>query len=205
MKGNHMGLLDRFAPLLEDEKIIELFWNRNERAIDETDRKYQKYLFTVAYNILYVREDCDECINDTYIGAWEAIPPQRPMNLKAFLTVIIRRVSINRYNEKSRQKRVPSILTDSLEELGGMMSDNSFFDEIEAQRLGKIISDYLRTLTKRQRYIFMSRYYTAEPIEKIASELSLSRSSVNKEIATIKEGLKKFWKARDIEYETRRI
>ena len=186
-----MGLLDRFAPLLEDEKIIELFWNRNERAIDETDRKYQKYLFTVAYNILYVREDCDECINDTYIGAWEAIPPQRPMNLKAFLTVIIRRVSINRYNEKSRQKRVPSILTDSLEELGGMMSDNSFVDELESQRLGKIISDYLRTLTKRQRYIFMSRYYTAEPIEKIASELSLSRSSVNKEIATIKEGLKK--------------
>ena len=185
-----MGFLDRFAPPLEDEEIIDLYWDRDEKAIDETDKKYRKYLFTVAYNILYVREDCEECINDTYVGAWNSMPPERPTYLKAFLTTIVRRVSINKYNEKNRQKRVPSSLTDSLEDLGAGMPDNSFMDELEAERLGKIISDYLRTLTKRQRYIFMSRYYVAEPIDKIASELSMSRSSINKEIAVIKGGLK---------------
>lgn len=185
-----MGFLDRFAPPLEDEEIIDLYWDRDEKAIDETDKKYRKYLFTVAYNILYVREDCEECINDTYVGAWNSMPPERPTYLKAFLTTIVRRVSINKYNEKNRQKRVPSSLTDSLEDLGAGMPDNSFMDEFEAERLGKIISDYLRTLTKRQRYIFMSRYYVAEPIDKIASELSMSRSSINKEIAVIKGGLK---------------
>ena len=185
-----MGFLDRFAPPLEDEEIIDLYWDRDEKAIDETDKKYRKYLFTVAYNILYVREDCEECINDTYVGAWNSMPPERPTYLKAFLTTIVRRVSINKYNEKNRQKRVPSSLTDSLEDLGAGMPDNSFMDDFEAERLGKIISDYLRTLTKRQRYIFMSRYYVAEPIDKIASELSMSRSSINKEIAVIKGGLK---------------
>ncbi len=185
-----MGILNRLRPPLDDEEIIELYFARDESAIDETDKKYRKYLFAVAYNILYSNEDCEECLNDTYIGAWEAMPPQRPTFLKAFLTTIARRVCINRYNEKSRQKRVPSCLTDSLEEMEMFMPNNSFVDEMEAERLGRVISDYLHTLSKRQRFIFMSRYYMAEPIDKIASELSVSRSTINKEIAVIKDGLK---------------
>ena len=184
-----MGILSRFRAPLDDEEIIDLYWNRDERAIDETDFKYRKYLFTIAYNILYSKEDCDECLNDTYIGAWGAMPPEHPRFLRAFLTTIVRRVSINRYNEKSRQKRVPSALTDSLSDLEDFMSDRSFENEESAAHLGKIISDYVRSLSKRQRYIFMSRYYTAEPIEKIARELGISKSMVNKEIALIKHGL----------------
>ena len=185
-----MALFGKSKRPLSDAEIIELYWQRNERAIEETDVKYRRYLFAVAHNILNSNEDCEECLNDAYVGAWNAIPPQRPTYLKAFLTTIIRRVSINRYNEINRQKRVPSALTLSLDEIGAFVSDTSLEGEEEAQRLGRVISDYLRTLTKRQRYIFMSRYYMAEPIERVASELSVSTSTVNKEIACIKEGLK---------------
>ena len=186
-----MVLFKKIKAPLSDEDIIELYWQRDESAIDETDFKYRKYLFTIAYNILYSNEDCEECLNDTYLGTWEAIPPERPNYLKAFLTTIIRRVSINRYNEKNREKRIPSNMTDSLEELGDIMGENSIVQEIQAEQLGKIISDYLRSLNKRQRYIFMSRYYMAEPIDKVARELGMSKSTVNKEIALIKSGLKK--------------
>lgn len=185
-----MGLFSRIRAPIDDEEIIDLYWQRDERAIDETDFKYRKYLFTVAYNILYSKEDCDECLNDTYLGAWDKIPPERPSHLKAFLTTIVRRVSINRYNEKTRQKRVPSALTDALDELEAFIGDDTLRDEVDSEQLGAIINAFLYTLSKRQRYIFMSRYYLSEPIEKITSDLGVSKSTVNKEIAYIKEGLK---------------
>lgn len=185
-----MGIFKRMRAPVADEEIIELYWNRDERAVEETDLKYRKYLFTIAYNILYSNEDSEECLNDTYMGAWQAIPPQRPLNLKAFLTTIAHRVAINRYNKSKSQKRIPSNLTSALEELDYMLGEDSINSEIDAKHLGEIISAYLKTLSKRQRYIFMSRYYMAEPIEKIASDLSVSKSTVNKEIVSIKVGLK---------------
>ena len=93
---------------IDDQKIIDLYWARNERAIIETERKYKKYLYTVAYNIVRNRLDCEECLNDTYLGAWNSIPPTRPNSLKAYLTVIMRRISINRYYSNSKKGVVPS-------------------------------------------------------------------------------------------------
>lgn len=185
-----MGIFNRIRAPLPDEEIIDLYFERDERAVDETDLKYRKYLFAVAYNILYCNEDCEECLNDTYIGAWNSIPPQRPLNLKAFLTTILRRRAINRYREAQMQKRVPSNLTSALDELDYMLSGDTIDNEIDTEHLGEIISGYLKTLSKRQRYIFMSRYYMAESIDKIASDMSVSKSTVNKEISLIKEGLK---------------
>ena len=185
-----MNLFKRIKGPATDEEIIELYWNRDERAIDETDFKYRKYLFAIAYNILYSNEDCEECLNDTYIGTWNAIPPQRPMNLKAFLTTIAHRKAINRYNHSKTQKNIPSNLTVALDDLSYVLYDDTESGYIDAKALGEVISAYLKTLSKRQRYIFMSRYYMAEPIEKIANDLSVSKSTVDKEIATIKAGLK---------------
>ena len=185
-----MELFKSLRGPVSDEEIIDLYWSRDERAIDETDFKYRKYLFTIAYNMLYSREDCDECLNDTYIGAWDSIPPARPSYLKAFLTTIVRRVSINKYKEMTRQKRVPSSLTESLSDVEIFTAGSSADQEQEAIWLAKVISDYLHTLSKRERYIFMSRYYIAQPIEKIAKELNVSRATVNKDIASIKQGLK---------------
>ena len=186
-----MAILNRTRKPVSDDAIIDLYWKRDEEAIYQTDFKYRKYLLSIAYNILNSKEDCEECLNDTYMGAWDAIPPQRPLNLKAFLTSIVHRYSINRYRESKRQKRVPSNLTSSLDDLSFMISDSDVIDRANDEQLGRIISDYLKTLSKRQRYIFMSRYYTATSIEKIADDLSISKSMVNKEIALIKSGLKK--------------
>jgi RNA polymerase sigma-70 factor (ECF subfamily) len=119
------------------------------------------------------------------------MPPERPDALKAFLTTIMRRTAVNRYNYNNRKKRVPSEMTVSLSEIEGCVSDGiGVSDEFNAEELGRLISAFVRALPDRRRYIFMSRYYVAQPIETIASELGVSRSTVNKEIAAIKADLK---------------
>ena len=176
---------------LGDDGIIALYFARDEKAIEETDFKYRKYLFSVVYNVLRDRLDCEECLNDTYLGAWNAIPPSRPRALKAFLTVIARRVAIKRYHSNSRRNMIPSEMTVSLSELEDFLADG---DEVEAgfdaQRLGKVINDFALSLSERRQFIFMSRYYMAEPIDTIAKDLKLSRSMVNKELAAIRKALK---------------
>ena len=177
--------------LIADEKIIELYWARNEKAIEETDLKYKKYLISIAYNIVHDQLDCEECLNDTYLGTWNAIPPQKPRVLKAFLTVIMRRIAINRYHNNLRKNVVPSELTVSLSEIEDFISgDDDVSAEFDAERLGRVISDFVRSLSERKQFIFMSRFYVADSIETIASDLRLSRSMGNKELATIKSALK---------------
>ena len=176
---------------MDDEKITELYWNRDEKAIEETDFKYKKYLFSIAYNIVHDRLDSEECLNDTYLGAWNAIPPTKPNVLKAFLTTITRRIAIKRYHSSLKQNVIPSEMTVSLSELEDFIAGDGDVDsEFDAERLGRVISDFVRSLSDRRQFIFMSRYYLADPIDTIASDLSLSRSMVNKELATIRSALK---------------
>ena len=176
---------------MDDDKIVELYWERDEKAIEETDFKYKKYLFSIAYNVVYDRLDCEECLNDTYLGAWNAIPPTKPSVLKAFLTTIIRRIAIKRYHSNLKQSVIPSEMTVSLSELEDfVVGDGDVDSEFDAKRLGHVISDFVRSLSERRQFIFMSRYYLADPIDMIASDLSLSRSMVNKELAAIRSALK---------------
>ena len=183
---------------LEDDEIINLYWLRDERAIAETDKKYRKYLFSVAYDILHNAGDCEECINDTYVDVWNSIPPAKPNLLKSFITAIMRRIAINAYYKKSKKSSVPTEMTVSLSELEACVCSADTVDgQIDAERLGKVISNYLHTLSPRKRYIFIARYYSLEPIDKIAKELSLSRSSINKELSHIKEGLRKALESED--------
>ena len=177
--------------VMSDEQIVELYWRRDERAIRETDRKYQHFLLTVAHNILRDAQDCEECLNDTYLGAWNAIPPARPKVLQAFLATIMRRTAIDRYKAGKRQKRIDSELTVALSEVEEFWADGSDpAAELDAHELGRVISEFIRALPKRRMYIFMSRYYTARPIGEIARLLGCSESTVNKEIAAIKRDLK---------------
>ena len=178
------------AALPSDEAIVDLYWNRDEAAIAETDRKYRGYLHTVAWNIVKDEQDCEECLNDTYLGAWNAIPPARPTALQAFLATIMRRTAIDCYKTRKRQKRVDSELTVSLSEVEEFLSDGQDEAEETARELGRIISEYVRSLSDRRMYIFMSRYYIARPIAEIAERLGYSESTVHKEIAAIKRGLK---------------
>ena len=176
---------------LPDEVIVTLYWNRDETAIEETDFKYKNYLFSVLRNLLADPMDCEECLNDTYLGTWNAIPPTKPAVLKAFLTTVARRAAIKRYHKARKKAAIPSELTVSLSELEDFLSDGGEAEsDLDAAALGKVISEFLYSLDKRKRYIFMSRYYVAVSIEKIARELKVSRSTVNKELAAIRKSLK---------------
>ena len=115
--------------ILDDKEIVELYWQREESAISETDKKYKKYLLTVAYNIVHDTPDCEECLNDTYIGAWNSMPPSKPDFLRAFLTTIMRRTAINRYHSNLKKGNVPSEMTVSLSELEDFIDDGSSADE----------------------------------------------------------------------------
>ena len=186
-----MELQLKATAVMGDEQIVELYWQRDEQAIKETDRKYQHFLLTVAHNILRDGRDCEECLNDTYLGAWNAMPPARPKVLQAFLATIMRRTAIDRYKAGKRQKRIDSELTVALSEVEEFLADGSDpAAELDARELGRVISEYIRSLPRRRMYIFMSRYYTARPIGEIAKLLGCSESTVNKEIAAIKRDLK---------------
>ncbi|MBR5453601.1 MAG: sigma-70 family RNA polymerase sigma factor [Clostridia bacterium] len=176
---------------MDDQKIIELYFERDEKAIEETDFKYKKYLFSIAYNMIHDKLECEECLSDTYLGVWNTIPPSRPNVLKAFLTTIVRRMAIQRYYHTLRRNAVPSEITVSLSELEDFIADDGDVDtDFDSKRLGRVISDFVHSLSERRQFIFMSRYYIADPIDKIASDLGISRSMVNKELAAIRSVLK---------------
>lgn len=176
-----------------DEEIVDMYWQRDPDAIRETDQKYGRLLQSTAFNILADLEDSEECQNDAYLKIWNAIPSARPTEFYAFIVQITRRIAIDRYREKSRKKRVPSQLTLSIEELKNSLSSSmSVEEEYDAKILGELITKYVRGLNARQQYIFVDRYYMAEPVEKIASDLSISLRTAYREIDKIKADLKKY-------------
>ena len=176
---------------LSDAQIVELYRQRDEYAIAATDTKYKKHLMAVARNIVHDLLDCEECLNDTYIGAWNAIPPASPTSLRAFLTTIMRRIAVNHYYNNQKASHIPSEMTVALSEIEAFTDNGASMDaELDAMHLGQTISRYLRTLDARQRYIFMSRYYTANTVDSIAHSLRVSRSTVNKQLALMRKGLK---------------
>jgi len=181
----------KLAPAIKrpvsDDAIVALYWSRDEKAIEETDFKYRHYLFAVACNILHGQPDCEECLNDAYLAVWNAIPPAKPDVLKAFLTTIVRRIAINRYYSNLRH----SEMTVSLGELESILPHGDRVEQqLDARELGMVLSSFVRSLPERQRFIFMNRYYIAEPVDAIARAVGLSRSMVNKELAAIRTALK---------------
>lgn len=173
-----------------DDEIIALYWERNEAAISATDRKYGGYLYTIAYNILHNPQDCEECRNDTYLQTWNTIPPQRPAKFQAYLTRIIRCISIDRYRELRRLKRIPSELTVSLEELSTVLASDPHAEQENAD-LARCIADYVTSLPQRRRLIFVCRYYCADPPDRIAAMLGVTTSAIYKELGKIRNGLRK--------------
>lgn len=176
---------------LADEQIIALYFAREETAIGETGRKYGSYLLTIAKNILINSEDSEECVNDTYFKAWNAIPPTQPRVLRAFLAKITRRTAFDRYDEANRLKRIPPEQVVSLSDFEGLIPDTvSLEEELEARALGRVISAYLDTLSDRRLYIFLHRFFYVMPIANIAEKLGCSQSTIHKELAAMKQELR---------------
>jgi RNA polymerase sigma-70 factor (ECF subfamily) len=153
---------------MEDFQIIELYWQRDERAIDETSRKYGPFCHTVAMNVLGVREDAEECVNDTWHSAWNAMPPQRPRLLRPWLGRIVRNAAINLWNKNHAKKRYVGmeLLLDELEAC--IPSPQTIERQLEAEELGGIISAWLRTLPADDRTLFVRRYWNGEALRELA-------------------------------------
>ena len=139
--------------MIDDEKIIELFFERSEQAIRELDIKYGKICHNLSYNIVNSRQDAEECVNDAYLGAWNAIPPVRPNPLLSYIVKIVRNISLKIYWRKEAAKR-SGHYTIALEEIEGCIADQKTVeDEIEARELARIIEAFLDTLTVKERVI----------------------------------------------------
>lgn len=174
--------------VLSDDEIIELYWERNENAIKHTDVKYRAYLMKVANNILHDLQDSEECLNDTYLSAWNTIPPERPYLLKAYLTAIIRNLSLMTFRKQNAHKRAAQSQAVSLSELEDVLADCN--DTNHEHMLAIAIEEFIASLDAQQRYIFLSRYYFGKSIDDVASEMGVSRSKISKQIAQIKQALK---------------
>ncbi|MBQ7365158.1 MAG: sigma-70 family RNA polymerase sigma factor [Clostridia bacterium] len=176
---------------LADADIIELFFQRNEDAIYETDRKYRAYLLSVAKSFLSDIQDAEECLNDTYHDVWCKIPPSRPENFKAFLSVILRRTAIDCYKKASSQKRPPAHLLEPFSELEGLLSSTPDQHEtVEAHELAAFLSRFLRSLSQEDRFLFLSRYYEGLSVKEIAHSVGSHISTVNKRLQKLREALK---------------
>jgi RNA polymerase sigma-70 factor (ECF subfamily) len=176
---------------LNDLNIIELYFARDEEAIKQTDIKYGKLCHSVAYNILNNNEDSEECVNDTYIGVWNAIPPARPNNFMAFVCKITRNLSLKRLEAQARQKRSQAILV-SLDELAGVLSDESIADGVSDEDIGKLISDFLRNEKSEIRDVFIRKYYFFDSIGDIARRYDFTESKVKNMLHHTRTKLKDF-------------
>lgn len=164
---------------MEDSGIIRLYFARSEEAILETDRKYGPYCHRIAYNILTNEEDAQECVNDTYLAAWNRIPPQKPGILSAFLGKITRFLSIDRWRRRGSAKRGGGELTLALEELedcvsGGHSPEDAYIAKEAAQALNR----FLDTLPEEERNVFLRRYWYIEKTSAIAQRYGYSESKV---------------------------
>lgn len=163
---------------MQDEKIVELYWNRDEAAIEATRQKYGSYLFVVADNILSCAEDSKECVNDTYLAAWNSIPPHKPQALQSYLCKLIRRIAIDIYRSKNRLKRNGSAYDISLSELSECISDKiTPENQLEYKRLAKAISDFLRTVPQKNRVLFLCRYYFMDSLRDSAKYCKIREST----------------------------
>lgn len=177
--------------ILLDEEIVDLYWQREEKAINATELKYGNYLYTIAYNILHDDLDSEECLNDTYLGAWNSIPPNRPNPLQVFLSKITRNISLGRLRKRNASKRIPSELVRSLEELdSGLCFEPGEDEKYLIKVLSGILNDYLNTLTDRRVFVFVCRYYYSDSVESIAKMLGLSINTVSHELSRIRSGLR---------------
>ena len=164
---------------MEDSRIVELYWQKNADAISETADKYGSYCFTIAENILHNAEDSEECVNDTWLRAWNAIPPQKPNVLRIFLAKITRNLAFNRFNARNAEKRGGGETVLVLDELGECLGGGTDAEAAyEAKELGRCIRHFVRALPEREGNVLIRRYFFAEPVADIAKRYGLTENNV---------------------------
>ena len=187
---------------MNDLQLVELYWERSERAISETALKYEKFCHNIAYNILFSEEDSEECVNDTWLRAWCAIPPQRPLKLSAFLGRITRNLSFNRLKTRNALRRGGSETVLTLDELSESIPASERTGEgLELEELTAVLDKFLGNLDPEARRIFMRRYwYFSKPAE-IASAFGISEHKVYKSLQRTRAKLKDFLRKEGFSYD----
>ena len=176
----------------EDQKIIDLYWNRSENASTETAVKYGRYCTSIAYGILKSREDAQECVSDAYLTAWNAIPPRRPADLGTYLGKITRNLSIDRLRTRNRDKRGGGEMPLALEELEEVVvGSDSPESEAIRKELAASMNRFLRKLTVQERYVFVRRYWYLDSLADIAKNTGFSGSKVASMLFRLRGRLKK--------------
>ena len=178
---------------MKDSEIVDMYWNRNEDALRQTQSKYGAYLSKVAYNILADFEDCKECVNDTYMAAWNSMPSHRPGNLATYLGKITRQITIDRFRRKHRAKRYASEYALSLEELGDSFSDQTTPEqELDARLLDEAINRFVHELPDDARNTFIGRYYFFDSLKDVAAYCGMSESKAKSLLYRTRQSLKAY-------------
>ena len=184
--------------MIDDEKIIDLFFERSEQGIRELDNKYGAVCHNLSYNIVNNRQDAEECVNDAYLGAWNAIPPVHPNPLLSYIVKIVRNISLKIYWRKEAAKR-NSTYTIAMGEIETCIADpNTVETEIEARDLARIIEAFLDTLTVKERVIFMRRYAYADTYADIAKRVGISEKNVSVRLTLIRQKMKQYLIEREV-------
>ena len=176
---------------MTDEMIVDLYFERNEKAIEETDKAYGRYFYRIAYGILSDEGDSKEIVNDTYMKAWNTIPPERPVALKAFLARITRQLSINRLEHNNVQKRGGGQYFLAIDELKECVPDNNPIDAAESVALQGTLNKFLRSLSPDARRVFIRRYWHTHSVSEIAKDLRMSESKVKSMLMRTRGKLRK--------------
>ena len=178
---------------MDDRQIIELYNERSETAISETADKYGKYCYYIAYHILYNEQDSEECVNDTYLRAWKAIPPQWPDKLSTFLGRITRNLALNRYQYYTREKRgygQTSLVLDELQECVPATGSTEPEQAVEDKLLAEVINCFLHELPIEKRMMFLRRYWYMSSIKEIADDYEISEGNVKMTLFRVRNKLK---------------
>ena len=175
---------------MEDSQIIGLYFKRDEAAISETAAKYGAFCRGIALNILSISADADECVNDTYLRAWNSIPPQNPVRLGAWLGKVVRNIAFDLWKKNHRKKRYSGMeqLLNELEDC--IPSHTAVESEIEGQELTGVINAWLASLPQSDRILFMRRYWNGETVAALAQESGVSPANMAKKMYRLRQGLK---------------
>lgn len=178
---------------MKDAEIVDLYWARDERAIGETQERYGGYCYSIAWHILYDREDADECVNDTWLRAWNAMPPGRPGRLALFLGTITRNLSLDRWKGKRTRKRGGGEMELALEELAECIPDaRSTEDAVATAELERLIDAFLHSLPEKDCNIFLRRYWYVEEYAEIAERYALKLGTVKTSLFRTRNKLKRY-------------
>lgn len=176
---------------MQDNEIVGLYLERDEKAIEQTGKKYGRYLGKIAYNILRDAEDCKECVNEAYLAAWNSIPPQKPEVLRTYLVMLLRRICVKRAEKKYCRKRLGSAYAVSFSELEECISDNDRVDgNMELEELVKAINTYLRGISDEARNLFIGRYYYLDSLKKAAAYCGMSEAKAKSMLYRTRQGLR---------------